>query len=119
MLLSTGMPSFVRADLHAELMKATGAKLELENDANAAAYGEFKVGAAAMRADFFYIYIGDTVGGALHRRRKTLDRRVWVRRRNRPHDDQSGRHSVRVRQHWVPGNGGLSAKYRCGGRANV
>jgi glucokinase len=39
-LLSTGMPSFVGADLHAELTKAIGTKLELENDANAAAYAE-------------------------------------------------------------------------------
>lgn len=63
-LLSTGMPSFVGADLHAELTKATGLKLELENDANAAAYGEYKLGVARDVRDFFYIYIGDNVGGA-------------------------------------------------------
>src|SRR6266508_3637099 len=63
-LVSTGLPSFVRADLHAELMKATGSRLELENDANAAAYGEYKIGAARDAQDFFYIHIGDNVGGA-------------------------------------------------------
>ena len=63
-LLSTGMPSFVGADLHTELTKAIGTKLELENDANAAAYGEVQAGAARDALDFFYIYFGDNVGGA-------------------------------------------------------
>lgn len=72
-LLSTGMPSFLSADLHAELTRATGLKLELENDANAAAYGEHKLGAARDVQDFFYIYIGDTVGGAL-----VLNGHLWT-----------------------------------------
>ena len=38
-------PAIVRENLHAELMEATGLRFELENDANAAAYGEFKIGA--------------------------------------------------------------------------
>jgi glucokinase len=63
-LVSTGLPSFVRADLHDDLMKATGSRLELENDANAAAYAEYKLGAARDVQDFFYIHIGDSVGGA-------------------------------------------------------
>jgi glucokinase len=72
-LLSTGMPSFVGTDLHAELTKAIGTKLELENDANAAAYGEFKAGAARDARDFFYIYIGDNVGGAF-----VLNGHLWT-----------------------------------------
>ena len=44
-LVSTGLPSVVRGDLHSELMKAIGLRVELENDANAAAYGEYKAGA--------------------------------------------------------------------------
>src|SRR5947209_5259571 len=35
------LPS-LRGDLHAELMRATGIRFELENDANAAAYGEYQ-----------------------------------------------------------------------------
>lgn len=73
LLLSTGMPAFAGADLHAELTKATGLKLELENDANAAAYAEFKLGAARDAHDFFYIYIGDRVGGAL-----VLNGHLWT-----------------------------------------
>jgi glucokinase len=72
-LVSTGLPSFVRADLHAELMKATGSRLELENDANAAAYGEYKIGAARDAQDFFYIHIGDNVGGAF-----ILQGKLWT-----------------------------------------
>jgi len=72
-LISTGLPSMVRDDLHSELMKATGLRVELENDANAAAYGEYKAGAARDARDFFYIGIGDAIGGAL-----VLDGKLWV-----------------------------------------
>src|SRR5262245_61611822 len=40
---SRDLPASIRENLHSELMKATGLRFELENDANAAAYGEFKV----------------------------------------------------------------------------
>ena len=72
-LVSTGLPSFARADLHDELMKATGSHLELENDANAAAYAEYKLGAARDVQDFFYIHIGDSVGGAF-----ILNGKLWT-----------------------------------------
>jgi glucokinase len=72
-LISTGLPSMVRDDLHSELMKATGLRVELENDANAAAYGEYKAGAARDARDFFYIGIGDAIGGAL-----VLNGKLWV-----------------------------------------
>ena len=72
-LISTGLPSMVRDDLHSELMNATGLRIELENDANAAAYGEYKVGAARGVNDLFYIGIGDAIGGAL-----ILNGKLWV-----------------------------------------
>lgn len=72
-LVSTGLPSFVRADLHSELMQATGVRVELENDANAAAWGEHKVGAGRDAGDLFYILIGDNVGGAL-----ILNEKLWT-----------------------------------------
>ena len=40
-------PAAVLENLHAEFMKATGLQFELENDANAAAYGEYQTGAGA------------------------------------------------------------------------
>src|SRR6266700_5588958 len=58
---STNLPSTVRDDLHSELMKATGLRFELENDANAAAYGEYQTGAGRGARDLFYIGIGNAV----------------------------------------------------------
>jgi len=72
-LLSTGLPSAVRAGFHAELMKTTGVRFELENDANAAAYGEYKAGAGRNARDLFYIHIGEAVGGAL-----VIDGKLWT-----------------------------------------
>src|SRR6266702_2575356 len=72
-LISTGLPSMVRDDIHSELMKATGLRVELENDANAAAYGEYKAGAGRDARDLFYIGIGDAIGGAI-----ILDGKLWI-----------------------------------------
>jgi len=72
-LVSTGLPSVVRGDLHSELMKAIGLRVELENDANAAAYGEYKAGAGRGARDLFYIRIGESVGGAI-----ILDGNLWT-----------------------------------------
>lgn len=70
---SRDLPSIVREDLHSELMKATGVRVEIENDANAAAYGEYKIGAGRGSRDMFYITIGEGIGGAL-----ILEGRLWT-----------------------------------------
>lgn len=72
-LVSTDLPSIVRGDIHSELMKATGFRFELENDANAAAYGEYKVGAGRGSRDMFYVTIGTGIGGAI-----ILDGKLWI-----------------------------------------
>jgi glucokinase len=72
-LISTGLPLAARDDIHSELMKATGLRFELENDANAAAYGEYKAGAGRDARDIFYIGIGDAIGGAI-----ILDGKLWT-----------------------------------------
>jgi glucokinase len=72
-ITSRDLPLTVREDLHSELIKATGARVEIENDANAAAYGEYKVGAGGGSRDMFYITIGDGIGGAL-----ILDGKLWT-----------------------------------------
>lgn len=72
-LISTALPFVVRGDLHPELVKATGLRIELENDANAAAYGEHKAGAGRDARDLFYIGIGDAIGGAI-----ILDGKLWT-----------------------------------------
>lgn len=71
---SRDLPAVVRENLHAEVTAATGGlRVELENDANAAAYGEYKIGAGSGGRDLFYITIGDGIGGAL-----ILDGKLWT-----------------------------------------
>jgi len=72
-LVSTDLPSIVRGDIHGELMKATGLRVELENDANAAAYGEFKVGSGRGSRDMFFATIGNGIGGAI-----IIDGKLWL-----------------------------------------
>jgi len=72
-LISTGLPSAARQNIHAELIAATGLKFELENDANAAAYGEYKAGAGRDARDIFYIGIGEAIGGAI-----IMDGKLWL-----------------------------------------
>jgi glucokinase len=72
-VVSTDLPSVLRGDIHAELIKATGIRFELENDANAAAYGEFKAGAGRGSRDMFYVTIGAGIGGAL-----IIDGKLWL-----------------------------------------
>ena len=72
-LISTDLPLLVRGDVHAELMEATGIRVELENDANAGAYGEFKMGAGRGARDMFYVTIGMGIGGAI-----ILDGKPWL-----------------------------------------
>jgi glucokinase len=66
------VPTIVE-DLHGELMRATGLRVELENDANAAAYGEYKVGAGRGARNMFYMMIGNGIGGAI-----ILDGKLWT-----------------------------------------
>lgn len=72
-LISTGLPFTAQQHIHAELMQSTGLRFELENDANAAAYGEYKAGAGRDARDIFYIGIGDAIGGAM-----ILDGKLWT-----------------------------------------
>src|ERR1043166_4081971 len=60
-------------DLHGELTRATGLRVEIENDANAAAYGEYKAGAGRGARNLFYMMIGNGIGGAI-----ILDGKLWT-----------------------------------------
>jgi glucokinase len=70
---SRDLPSTMVEDLHGSLMRATGTRVEIENDANAAAYGEFKVGAGRGSRNLFYMTIGNGIGGAI-----ILDGKLWT-----------------------------------------
>lgn len=72
-VVSTDLPTLVNGNLHAELKEATGLRVELENDANAGAYGEYKMGAGRGARDMFYVTIGMGIGGAI-----ILDGKPWL-----------------------------------------
>ncbi len=72
-LVSTDLPGLARTNLHDELKEATGVRVELENDANAGAYGEYKVGAGRGCRDMFYVTIGMGIGGSI-----ILDGKPWL-----------------------------------------
>ena len=67
------LPPTMVEDLHGELMRATGLRVELENDANAAAYGEYKAGAGVGARNMFYMMIGNGIGGAI-----IIDGKLWT-----------------------------------------
>jgi len=70
---SRDLPSTMVEDLHGGLTRATGLRVEIENDANAAAYGEYKVGAGRGSRNMFYMMIGNGIGGAI-----ILDGKLWT-----------------------------------------
>lgn len=72
-LVSTDLPTVVRGNIHSEIMEATGIRAELENDANAAAYGEYKVGAGRGSRHMFYVTLGSGIGGAI-----IIDGKLWL-----------------------------------------
>ncbi len=69
---STYFPEHERIDLLGELEKVTKQKIFIENDANAAAYAEYTLGAGRGSRDMFYITLGLGIGGAL-----IFDGNIW------------------------------------------
>src|SRR6185295_12331498 len=72
-IASRYLPATLKGDLHAEVAEKTGLRVELENDANAAAYGEYKIGAGRGSRNLFYITIGEGIGGAI-----IIDGKLWT-----------------------------------------
>ena len=69
---SAHIPEHSAIDLADEIEKSTGLRAIVENDANAAAYGEFKLGAGRGSTNLFYATLGVGVGGAL-----ILNNEIW------------------------------------------
>ena len=69
---SAHIPEHSAIDISEEIAKSTGVKAVVENDANAAAYGELKLGAGRGSSNLFYATLGVGVGGAL-----ILDNQIW------------------------------------------
>jgi glucokinase len=66
------LPSLAEIDLSRELTQAFGAPTHFENNANAAAFAEMKVGAAHNVKDWLYLHIGANVSAGL-----VLDGRLY------------------------------------------
>jgi len=71
-LFSAQIPEHSDVDLVGHIRSATGIEAVIENDANAAAYGEFVLGAGRGSRNFFYITLGEGVGGAF-----ILNGEIW------------------------------------------
>ena len=71
-VVSSDLPSVVRADLQTELARTTNLPITLVNDANAAAYGEYIAGAGRGSRNMFYVTLGTGIGGAL-----IMDGKLW------------------------------------------
>ncbi|CAN5655629.1 glucokinase [soil metagenome] len=69
---STYIPEHEQIDFLTELETAVRLKITIENDANAAAYGEFLQGAGRDSKSMFYATLGTGIGGAL-----ILNGKIW------------------------------------------
>ena len=69
---SARIPAHEGIDIPSKIESATGLKAIIENDANAAAFAEYKLGAGRGSRHMFYATLGIGVGGAL-----IVDGRVW------------------------------------------
>lgn len=59
------LPAISRMDITSDLARETGLPVILDNDANAAAYGELQVGAARDRREVFFVSLGNGIGAGL------------------------------------------------------
>lgn len=66
------LPGFVNVPLRDDFAKATGRPVVLENDANAAAFGEFSAGAGKDVRNMVMLTLGTGIGGGV-----VLDGRLW------------------------------------------
>ena len=69
---SAQIPEHEKIDLLTELEKVTKLKIFIENDANAAAYGEYAAGAGRGSKNMFYVTLGTGIGGAI-----IFDGKLW------------------------------------------
>ncbi len=69
---SSQYPEHMEVDFLGELEKVTKLNILVENDANAAAFGEYFLGAGKGSKNMFYVTLGRGVGGAL-----ILDGKLW------------------------------------------
>jgi predicted NBD/HSP70 family sugar kinase len=71
-IVGSRIPALTGIDIVADLSALVDGRIVIENDANAAAFAEHRLGAGKDSADLFFVLIGEGVGGGL-----ILDRQIW------------------------------------------
>ena len=71
-LQAPNLPGFVNIPMRDRVAQATGLPVVLENDANAAAFGEFAAGAGRNVRDMVMLTLGTGIGGGI-----ILDGKLW------------------------------------------
>lgn len=69
---SANIPEHSDIDLTAHILAETGVNTVVENDANAASFGEYKLGAGRGARNLFFATLGQGIGGAF-----IFDGRIW------------------------------------------
>jgi glucokinase len=72
-IITSDLSVLIDSDLTEELVRATNLTVTVENDANAAAYGEYTAGAGRGSRDMFYVTLGKGIGGAI-----ILNGKLWL-----------------------------------------
>ena len=72
LIYSAHIPEHADSDLAAAIQSVAGVRPVIENDANAAAFGEYTLGAGRGSKSMFYVTLGEGVGGAL-----IIDGEIW------------------------------------------
>lgn len=72
LIYSAHIPEHADGDLAAAIEGVAGVRPMIENDANAAAFGEYTLGAGRGSKSMFYVTLGEGVGGAL-----IIDGEIW------------------------------------------
>ncbi|HZH34584.1 MAG TPA: ROK family protein [Pyrinomonadaceae bacterium] len=70
--LSMQFPTLAEIDFAEQLFQETGLRIRLENDANSAAFGEYRLGAGRGSRSLFFATVGHGIGGSI-----ILDGRLW------------------------------------------
>ena len=115
---SNNMPEFEDYPVRDEIERRLGAKVILENDANAAALGEKWMGAGREVDDLVLLTLGTGIGGGIIVGRTGAARTARNGGRAGPHDGGPERQSVRLRQSGLRGEARLGDCDRVDGAAD-
>ena len=101
---STILPGWAGTRAAEAVAEALALPVEVENDANLGALGEWMWGAGRGAAHMAYVKAATGIGAGLHRRQRAVRRRGRDGGRARPHGRRPGRPDLPLRQPRLPGD---------------